>query len=266
MRKLVLLSVCLGLLILCGCGAGSSASGGPNPLDATKFANLYAYTPPDAPPNEMQVQQSYEVRVILTSRSGILLSNFIDKSSYATPVGTVGATLGAAFGTGYEPFATAAFAASNFDHELLRPEQQPLTRSFAEWDWNVTPKHPGEQTLSVEITLEWLPTSTNTGSVLPPPTYPIWQKDIPVLVTEPTSTPVPTSTPLPVPTSTPPPGFITPGQFNIGQILVTLTGAAVVGLSGLAIRAERRRRIKRRRIKRRGEAAITAKPDKDDLT
>lgn len=171
--------------ILSTCGASAIAPGTANIAD-TSIANLQIQT---LYPATMEVNQSYVVEIALVPAggSGYVSDITVEKAtvltSNPTPVGTPGAPLGAAFGAGYTPFATATLSSGTFTIDPVGPPEQLLQQSRIAWDWNVTPLQSDTQILTADVELEWKP--VNTGGNQPAYQYPISRPQISVQVSAP---------------------------------------------------------------------------------
>ena len=120
--------------------------GGGIQVKETDVANLAIQTLVSIPADTDQPVQVY---VDLTSPSGL---------SQPTPVGTPGAPIVKAFGSGYDLFLTAQLNASAFD---VAPQQQ-LEQAFGHpgaFTWTLTPTSPGYQSLEVMVMGRWVPRS-----------------------------------------------------------------------------------------------------------
>ncbi len=145
--------------VLSTCGASAIAPGTANIAD-TSIASLQIQT---LYPSTMEVNQSYVVEIALVPAggSGYVSDLTVEKAtvlaSKPTPVGTPGAPLGVAFGSGYAPFATATLSSGTFTIDPIGSPEQLLEQSRVAWDWNVTPLHSDPQILTADIELEWKP-------------------------------------------------------------------------------------------------------------
>lgn len=172
-RLFFLLALLLFALSACGGTTTPGSKAGISLLSNSSIQTLRIAT---TYPQNMQVNDSYQIRVSLTPLNGVSLKTIIateqatQVATEPTPVGTPGATMLNAFGKGYEPYARAALAASSFQVVSTQPDEQSLEQPSVEWDWDVTPSSAGTQVIFVDIWIQWLPVHTN-GTPLPPPTY-----------------------------------------------------------------------------------------------
>jgi hypothetical protein len=78
--------------------------------------------------------------------------------SQLTPIGTPGVPIVKAFGSGYDFFATARLNASAFDVVPQEQSERSLDQPGA-FDWALTPKYTGYQSIEVVVTGRWIPRS-----------------------------------------------------------------------------------------------------------
>jgi hypothetical protein len=188
----------------------------------------------------MQVHQSYIVKASLIPRGQTYVSDLtIEKAtptpSKTIPVGTPGATIGSAFGPGYEPLATATLSPSTgpFIISSLSPTEQSLRQRTVVWKWSVIPTEEsyGADFLSVDISVTWQSASGKQGPYL------LGEHILSVKVVTPPPTPEPSVSVLPV-------------KIDIGAILNSLLpyllGTGGIGIVALLFPWMRRWLVKRK--------------------
>lgn len=183
-RSVFFLALLLFALSACGGVAPGESSTGTSLLSNSSIQTLRIET---TYPENMQVNDSYQLRVSLVPLNGQSLKTIIateqatQVATEPTPVGTPGATVLNAFGKGYEPYARAALAASSFQVVPAEQDEQSLAQPSVEWDWDITPTSAGPQAIFVDIWIQWLPIHGGSTS-LPPPTYRLGENQLAIAV------------------------------------------------------------------------------------
>jgi hypothetical protein len=244
----------------------------PTPVP-TKIGTTLTPTPPAAPillvdlplaslrivteaPYAMEVHQSYIVKATLIPKGKTYISSLtVEKAtptaSETTPAGTPGATLGNAFGKGYEPFASATLfpPSGPLDITPISPIEQSLRQQQVVWKWSVVPSEEsyGADFLSIDMEVTWKSASGNQGP------FPLGEEVLGIKVIVPPPTPTPT--PPPPPTPTPEPAVsVAPVKIDIGAILSNLL-PYLLGTGGIGLVALLFPRMKRWFAKRRTPAS-----------
>ncbi len=217
------------LLILYGCGGASSGTSGSVQITNSTLSTLKVET---LIPLQMESKNSYLVTVSLLPATGqVDVSQVLGEKATVittrpTPIGTPDVALQQAFGSGYEPYATATLSATTFDVQPNSLPQQSLKQKVVQWTWNLTPQNAGsQQVIGVDIVLEWLPTG-NQNPGLPPPEYTIANPQFLVDVSNPS---------------------IEFNPIDIGALLTTVVGTLLVGLIGFCVHWTGKWMAKRRR-------------------
>lgn len=109
--------------------------------------------------SRMVLDQSNSITVSITSTSALPSTgaNQTAVVSNPTPVGTPNVPIEAAFGSGYEAFATVQLEAPAFEVSPSEPQTQSLEQPTVQFEWTVLPKASGPQVINVPITVQWKP-------------------------------------------------------------------------------------------------------------
>ncbi|HLZ80065.1 MAG TPA: hypothetical protein VKP04_00400 [Ktedonobacteraceae bacterium] len=201
-------------LFVYGCGAGTTGAGNTSAPSSTQSANALIVNSTlsalkieaDIPPMQVKHQVIVVVSIFPTGGPIRVSDVSIEKNATAivtnaTPVGTPGKTLVDAFGANHSVDATATLETSPdvFSVAPTGPQIKPLDQNRVEWDWFVTPLIDRNQTIGVDIEVQW--TSMKDGKKSLP--YTLGYPKFPVNVQAAAVEFVPTPTPAPV-TSAPP--------------------------------------------------------------
>jgi len=163
-------------------------------------------------PTVMQKDTSYTIEVTLEPKGKSLVTDLGLEGASATAsgtaaVGTPGATLGDAFGSGFQaPLGKATLSSNTFDIASVGSDEQPLNQPKVVWEWSVTPRSSGVQYLAVTIEAVW--TAANGVENGP---YRVGDRTFNINVQD---------------------SFVHQGNFDIGAVLTSLPAAIVAALFG----------------------------------
>lgn len=135
----------------------------------------------------MEIDRSDSIRVSLVRTTDQVFVPTIEIAGHTViaatpiPVGTPEASIERAFGPEYEAFATANLAATAFEAKLATAEEQPLGQPRITWEWNITPKKPGQQIVNVSIKVQW----KSIGNEGETKERQIWRSRLDILVEKP---------------------------------------------------------------------------------
>lgn len=221
-----------------GCGLLPYTQGSPTPIPQPTPIRVIDLPPSSLKvvtevPLTMEVQHSYLIKATLTSQNRVVISSLRLEHATATAssvavvsVGSPGASLQNAFGTGYEPRIIATITPENGSCTIhaSSPTEQPLDQPEVSWVWSVMPNEVGKTYVWLDIRVQW---ASAGGKQLGP--YFLYGKELQIETIGPTPTvaPLPSFTPTPTPLPWPSiAGSIL--SFSLDKIIALETGGGII--------------------------------------
>ncbi len=123
-------------------------------------------------PLKMEVGRSDSIRIaLIRTVSGdyvgtVEVEGHAGSVATAIPVGTPGAPIAEAFGTGYRAYAEANLVGTAFELQPVSSARQSLDQQTLVWEWNIVSDRPGEQSLNAVIEVTWEPDDSGEASIV----------------------------------------------------------------------------------------------------